>query len=169
MHAVVVEREADQQRIHPQHALEVGDDRDRAAGADRHRLVAPFLGQHGARLVERRIVERELQRRRQAEIAELDLAVGRQARAHEGAEAVADFLGVLLADQAERDFRRGLPGDDGLGALAGIAADDAVDLGGRPRGDLLDQHAALLAGRRLQPDRPEEFLRREVERLAGRP
>ena len=41
MHAVVVEREADQQRIHAEHALEVGDDRDRAAGADRHRLACP--------------------------------------------------------------------------------------------------------------------------------
>ena len=115
------------------------------------------------------IVERQLQRRRQAEIAELDLAVGRQPRAHEGAEAVAHLLRVLLADQAERDLRRGLARDDGLGALAGIAADDAVDLGGRPRGDLLEHQAALLAGRDLEADLAEEFLRRQVERLAGRP
>src|SRR5262245_9528432 len=28
MHAVVIEREADHQRVHAEHALEVGDDRD---------------------------------------------------------------------------------------------------------------------------------------------
>src|SRR6476646_6615992 len=28
MHAVIVEREADQERVHAEHALEVGDDRD---------------------------------------------------------------------------------------------------------------------------------------------
>ena len=56
-------------------------------------------------------------------------------------------------------------GDHGLGALAGVAADDAVDVAGRARRDLLDQHAVLLARRHLQADLPEEFLRREVERL----
>ena len=65
--------------------------------------------------------------RRQAEIAELDLAIRRHALAHEFAEGVADFLRVLRADQPERDLRRGLAGDHGLGALAGIAADDAVE------------------------------------------
>src|SRR5579862_2668818 len=45
MHAVVIEREADHQRIHAEHALEVADDRDRTAGADRHRLLAPLVGE----------------------------------------------------------------------------------------------------------------------------
>src|SRR4030088_2408235 len=31
MHAVIIEREADHERVHAKHALEVGDDRDRAA------------------------------------------------------------------------------------------------------------------------------------------
>src|SRR5436853_6745024 len=42
MDAVVVEAEADHQRIHFEIALENADDRDRAAGADEHRLFAPF-------------------------------------------------------------------------------------------------------------------------------
>ena len=84
---------------------------------------------------------------------------------HEGAERGADFLRVLLADQAERDLRHRLAGNDGLGPLAGVAADDAVDLGGRARRDLLDQHAVLLARRRLQADLAEEFLRRQIEAL----
>jgi len=37
------------------------------------------------------------------------------------------------------------------------------DLGGRAGGDLLDQHAVLLARRHLEADRTEEILRREIE------
>src|SRR3984893_10355013 len=50
MHPVVVEREADHQRLHAEHALEVTDDGDRATGTDGHRLLAPLLGKRGARL-----------------------------------------------------------------------------------------------------------------------
>src|ERR1019366_7114084 len=89
----------------------------------------------------------------------------RQPLSDKGAEGVPDFGWVLLADQAERHLGRGMAGDDGLGALSGVAADDAIDLGGRPRGDLLDQQVALLPARRFQPDRPEELLWREIERL----
>ena len=52
---------------------------------------------------------------------------------------------------------------DGLRPFAGIAADDAVDLGGRPRRDLLDHHAILLARRDFQSDLAEEFFRRQIE------
>jgi len=58
MHAVVVEREANQQRIHPQHVLEVGDDRNRAARTDRDSLLAPLGSERLTRPVQRRIVER---------------------------------------------------------------------------------------------------------------
>ena len=34
MHAIVVEREADHERVHAEHRLEVADDGDRAARAD---------------------------------------------------------------------------------------------------------------------------------------
>src|SRR3569833_2989092 len=44
MHPIVVERKADEQRVHAQHVLEVADDRDRAARADRDGLVAPLFG-----------------------------------------------------------------------------------------------------------------------------
>ena len=73
------------------------------------------------------------------------------------------LLWILRADQAERHLRHGLAGDHGLGTLAGIAADDAVDLGGRAGGDLLDQQAASLARRRLEADAAEELLGREIE------
>ena len=62
--------------------------------------------------------------------------------AHESAESLADLGRVLLVDQAERYFRRGFRRDDRLEALAGIAARNAVELGGRPRPD----HAPARSG-----------------------
>src|SRR6202140_59985 len=50
MHAIVIEREADHQRIHAEHGLEIADDRNRTAGADGHRFLAPLIGERGARL-----------------------------------------------------------------------------------------------------------------------
>ena len=72
------------------------------------------------------------------------------------AKGLADLVGVLPLDQAERDLGRGFRRDHRLGALAGIAADDAVDVAGRARRDLLDQQAILLAGRNRKPDRLQE-------------
>src|SRR4029078_7908005 len=45
MDVVVVETEADQQAVEAERFLEIRDDRDRGAGADQQRLLAPFLGQ----------------------------------------------------------------------------------------------------------------------------
>src|SRR6185503_20126659 len=45
MDVVVVETEADQQTVEAEGLLEIRDDRDRGAGADQQRLLAPFLGQ----------------------------------------------------------------------------------------------------------------------------
>src|SRR3954465_9589432 len=101
MPAIVVESEADHDGVHTEHPLEVADDWDRAAFADRERLLAPFLRERGARLRERGIVVGQLDRRRAAEIPECDLTVDRQFRLHIGAKAVADFLRILRADQAE--------------------------------------------------------------------
>src|ERR1700681_454932 len=83
MHAIVVERKADHDRIHAEHPLEITDERDRAALPDHDRLLAPFGGQGGARLDERRVVEWKLDRRRAAEVPELHLAVDRQAGTRE--------------------------------------------------------------------------------------
>src|SRR6478609_5615385 len=49
MDAIVFEPEADHQRIHFEIALENADDRDRATGADQHRLLAPFRLKGAAR------------------------------------------------------------------------------------------------------------------------
>ena len=57
--------------LHVHALLEVANDRDRAALAHRHRLLAPLLGERGARLRQHRIVEGKLDRGRAAEIGEL--------------------------------------------------------------------------------------------------
>src|SRR5436305_242532 len=101
MHAVVVEPEAYQQRIHAEHALEIADDRDRTARADRHRLGAPLLGERLARLAERGIFVGDLQRRAAGVVDELGFGILRQTRAHESAEGIADLLRVLRADEAK--------------------------------------------------------------------
>src|SRR4029079_10317969 len=62
MHPVVVEPEADEERVEPERALEVADDRDRASGADRHSLGPPLLRQGLLRLLEDRHVVWELDR-----------------------------------------------------------------------------------------------------------
>ena len=165
MDAVVVEPEADQQRVHAEHVLEVADDRDRAAGADRDRLAAPFRRQCRLSLPERRAVIRQLQRRVLRVIDEFRRAIPRQALADERAKRLADLPRVLLADQAERDLGGSRARDDGLRSFPGIAADDAVDVAGRPGRHLLDQDAVLFAGRNFQTDLAEEILGPEVELL----
>src|SRR5947209_4864925 len=164
VHAVVVEREADEQRVHAEHFPELADDRDRPARADRHRLLAPFRRECRAGLAQHRIVIGELDRRRDGVIEELDGAIDRQALAHERAERARDLFRILLAHQTERYLGPGRGRNYRLGALAGIAADDAVDVAGRAGGDLLDQHAILLAGRSFQADLAQKILRGEIER-----
>jgi len=114
--------------------------RDRAALPDRQRLLAPFGGERGARLGKRRIVETAARSRGSAgEARELDLASAGSRRAHEGVKGRADLLRVLRRRRGGRrpspSPARGSPSSP----LPGIAADYAVDLGGRAGGDLLDQ------------------------------
>jgi len=77
---------------------------------------------------------------------EFDLGVGGKARANKGVEGSANLLRVLVADKPEGNLRHGFGGNDCLGPLPRIAADNAVYLGGRPRRDLLDQQATVFAG-----------------------
>src|SRR5204863_2630246 len=97
MDAVVVEAETDHQRIHSQIALENADDRDRAAGANEHRLVVPFRLPRAARTTQRLGAERQGKRAACAMRDELRAAICGQTRADERTEIVADALGILLA------------------------------------------------------------------------
>src|SRR4029450_6450730 len=165
MDAIVVKREADEQGVHPQHIFEVGHDRNRPSCAHCHRLVPPCFSEDAPLLGERPIFKGELDRWRQSEIAELDLAVAGQARPYKVTKGIADFLGVLLADKTERNLRARFARDDGFRAFPRVSANDAVDLGCRPGRYLLDYEAVFFTVRVLEPDRTQELLCRQIECL----
>src|SRR3954470_14525971 len=100
MDTVVVETEADQQRVDPEQAFEVAADRDRAARADQQRLLAPLRRKRLPRRSELRHLPVERKRRRAGVIDELGPAIDRQPLAYVGAEGGADRGGILAADQA---------------------------------------------------------------------
>src|SRR3990167_5077569 len=165
MDAVVVETETDHERIHAEDTFERTDDRDRAAAADNRRLLPPLIGKRSAGAPEIGTVEGQLQRRAAAMGAKIDLAVGWDPFADKGAEALAQAIGSLVADQPEGDLGRGLRGNDRLEAVADVAADDAVHLAGRPRPDLFEDRATGLAGGNRQSDVAQEFPAVEIERI----
>jgi hypothetical protein len=139
MDIVVVQPEADQHAVEPERALEVGDDRDRAAAGNQQRVATPLVGQRGAGRLERRHAAVERDRRRAGVIDEFSRAILRQPRGDEGAERTPHRLRVLAIDQPERHLGGRLRSDHRLGAFADIAADNTVDVAGRPREHLLDQ------------------------------
>ena len=127
--AVVEEGEADQQRIHAEEALEVADDRDRAAGAASDGRLAPFLRQRVQRLLQERAVDRQRDRRglppcsRNSTVQSAGTCARTKAR-----KAARIFSGSCLSTRRNETLAEAFDGDDRLEALAGIAADDAVDL-----------------------------------------
>src|SRR6266540_1279119 len=147
MDVVVVEAEADQHGVEAERALEIRDDRDRGTGADQKRFLAPLVRQRALGGSQRLHVPVERDCRRVGVVGELGLAIGGHARGDIVAESLADFRGILSLHQAERNFCGSFRRDHGLRTLAGIAADDNVDVAGRARGHLFDQETVLLAGR----------------------
>src|SRR5947207_10697198 len=145
MHPVVIEREADHDSVHAENALEITNDRNRPSLADRECFLAPFGGECSTGFSEHRAIEGKLRCWRAREALELNFAIGRKARAHEIVEGGANFLRVLPTDQAKRHLCHGLSWNDGFRPFAGVTADHSVDLSSRSRGNLLDQHAVLLA------------------------
>src|SRR5579864_1859853 len=99
MDAVIVEAKANQERVDAQEPLEIGDDRDRAAGPDQQRFGAPFLRQSRTRGGERWRPPVKRDRGCPGMAGELDLAVGRQARARKSTERLANLHRLLALDQ----------------------------------------------------------------------
>src|ERR1700742_4478870 len=146
MNIVVFETKADQHGVETKRALEIGDDRDRGARANQQRLLAPLLGKRAPRGGKRLHVPVERYRRPAGMVAELGAAILRQPHGHVVTERLADLEGILALDETERDLRGSFRRNNGFRALAGVTADDAVDVAGRTRGDLLDQQTIFLAG-----------------------
>ena len=61
---------------------------------------------------------------------ESDAAIGGQQGAYHSAEILADHMGVLLANQAERDFRMGLAWQNSFKSCTCVTAPDAIHLAG---------------------------------------
>jgi hypothetical protein len=74
-----------------------------------------------------------------------------------------DRLRVLIGDQAAGDLGRRLRGNHGLGAVARVAAPDAVDVEGRPRPGALQRGEAGLAALFAETDLAEKATRVEAE------
>ena len=71
------------------------------------------------------------------------------------AEEGLDGLGVLVGDEAEAELRPGLAGQDRLGPGPGVAAEEAVDVAGRPGPLPFEGGVAVLADQaRSRPGRP---------------
>src|SRR5829696_1499890 len=60
---------------------------------------------------------------------------------------------ILPAHQSTGNFRGRFGGQHGLGALAGVAAVNSIDLESRPRPQLFQNRSALLAGGNGEPHR----------------
>ena len=167
MHPVVVEAEAHEDCVKPEHALEHARDRDRSAALDQFGLLAgrAFDGASGGREVRRR--GRHRRRETLAVIDELPTATRRGLRATPREEALGNLLGILIGNEAEADLGFGDGGDDGLRALAGVAAVDAVDVAGGSAPLAFERGEAVLAA--IGFGRQADFLERagdvEVEVL----
>ena len=96
-------------------------------------------------------------------IAEFGRAIAGQPRRDIIAKGLSDLVRLLSLHQAERylcgRFRR----DHRLRTFTGVAANDAIDVASRPRGDLLYQQPPFFAGGNRKPDRLEKRIRRQVE------
>jgi len=75
---------------------------------------------------------------------------------HEAVQGSEDLVRLLTWNEPEGQLGDGLRWDHGLGAWAAIAANDAVDLGGRPRPKLLEHAESSFARRRAQAHRAEK-------------
>jgi hypothetical protein len=105
VHLVVLQPEAHQHGVQPEHVLQVGHHRDRAAAADQRGRLAVFVGQRGLCGADEAAFRRYLDPGARAEDLEACLRIGRQRGADEGLEALEDLLVVLAGDQPEGDLR----------------------------------------------------------------
>ena len=126
----------------------VGDDGDRSPLADPHRPRAPDL-LHG---VESGVDDRALDLHDDGvaavERGHLDGDPRRRDRLDVRGEQLGDLLRVLIGNEAHRHLGAAPGGEDGLRPLPHVAAEDAVDVAGRPRPGALAGGVPLLAEQR---------------------
>ena len=150
---VVVLAPAEQERIDAELRLEQADDGDRAPFADEDRRACRSPPRSARdRRVDAGAVDGDQHGGRALVIDDL---VG-DARRADGLdvrpELPATVLGVLVGHEAEAELRAGLAGQDRLGARPLVAAEEPVDVAGRPGPVALERRVARLAfERRARP------------------
>src|SRR5262245_32653236 len=148
MDTVVVEGKADQERIHPELAAGGFDNWNRSAAADHHRLLAPFSFERTRSGLKGRRLRVEAHGARAPFMSKGHACIGRKPFPDEAVQGSEDLVWLLTWNEPEGQLGDGLRWNHGLGARPAIAANDAVDLGGRPRPKLLEHAESSFAGRR---------------------
>src|SRR5580700_1424443 len=80
------------------------------------------------------------------------VAIGGQPLLDKSPESFGDFVWILRSDEPEREFGARFRRKHGFRPLAGIAADDAVEVASWPRPNHFEDTPALFAGRDRQAD-----------------
>src|SRR5690606_34304551 len=132
MDSIVLQAEADQERVVAQRVLDHADYGNRAAASDQYRLLRVDLRQPAHGGLQPRRIAGHANGAGHAEGLDLPAAVGRRARVEEGLQTREDLLRILSRYQAAAQLGGRVRGDHRLGAGAGIAAIDAVQVAGRP-------------------------------------
>src|SRR6478736_7169842 len=120
MAAVVIEREADQQRVHAKLRAERLDDGDRRAAADDGRLLTPFLLERIRSRLEDGIRRVEADRGRASFAGISDGAIGREPLGDEAMQAIEDLGWLLVGNEPEGKLGGGMRTNVGLELFAVI-------------------------------------------------
>src|SRR5262245_22587463 len=142
MDTVVVEGKADQERIHPELAAEGFDNWNRSAAADHHRLLAPFSFERTRSGLKGRRLRVEAHGARAPFMSKGHACPGQSGAGQRGSCLAPDL------ERAGRTTWRRLALESRSWCQARQSANDAVDLGGRPRPKLLEHAESSFAGRR---------------------
>src|SRR6266508_3529174 len=113
--------------------LTIDSGADRTTDPDQRALLAECLAECGAEATRGGVVDIAGDRRRAAQLFNLDLDARGAQFVHLILERGKDRTGVLVWDQAHADLRERPRRDDRLLALADEASEDAVDVERRPR------------------------------------
>ena len=144
------------------------DDRNRGAAAHDHGRFAPLGFERARGGLEVRRAGVEADRRRSAFMREADSARRSASALRRSDAARRDLRRMLSRHEAEGELRGRLRGDHRLGSGSAITADDAVDLGGRPRPELLQNAEPGFARGLAQANVAEKAAGVETERAPGR-
>src|SRR5215207_1527088 len=128
MNGIIFECKTNQYAVHLQDILKMPHDGYRSARTDHNGIGSKFVLKPGGRGGDEAIVLRHRSGRTSGLAAEARPAVFRQQSLDMPAQCGAQLSRILPADQPAGNLRSRFRGQHGLGALAGVAAVNSVDL-----------------------------------------